>query len=632
MCGITGIIDPNAASGASLEASLRMMLRALILRGPDDEGTAFISPRAGGTVALGSRRLAILDLSPAGHQPMLDPASGNVLAFNGEIFNFRELRPELTAAGWQFRSDCDTEVLLAGYSLWGESFIQRLRGMFAFAIWDAPRQSLLIVRDRLGIKPVYFAESNGRFAFASELRALLASGLIRPQLDATGLDSYLRFGAVQEPSTLVRGIRLLPAGHLLRWREGHFTTERYWSLPHTTNTTNGTNGARRRRLEELNELLTQAVRMRLISDVPLGIFLSGGLDSTVVAAVASTQQAVHTFNVTFSEKRFAEGEKARSVAALLGCEHHEITLSEAGLLSSLPDALAAMDQPTVDGINTYFVSRAAKQSGVTVALSGLGGDELFGGYRSFRIVPRMERIDRWVPFWARNVAAGIADMDLLGGRSRPKLAMWLRGRHGFGHPFFLSRLILQPSLVARLLQPGVLLDVDYSSYETEYTELAELLAAHDPVNRVSCLELSTYMRNTLLRDTDCMSMAHSLEVRVPLLDHLVAEAMLSIPGSWKLHDGRPKPLLTACLESRLPAEILYQPKRGFEFPWDAWLRGRLSEEVGATLAEPGPVLESVLHWDLVRSLWNDFLTHRVHWSRVWLFYVLRKWTDRHLAA
>ena len=609
------------------------MLRQMIPRGPDDEGHTEIRPSAGGALRLGARRLAIQDLSPAGHMPMHDAATGTWLVFNGEIFNFRELRNELESRGCRFRSQGDTEVLLLGYREWGEAFLSRLRGMFAFALWDAQRQTLLLARDRLGIKPLYYTTAGGRFLFASELRALLASGFVARELDVTGLDSFLKFGAVQEPVTMVRDVRLLPAGCMLRWKNGAVQIERYWDLPAAALPLNGDRRVRAEHLNALREELDNAVRMRLVSDVPLGVFLSGGLDSTVLAAIAAKHRAhLKTFTVTFAEEQFAEGMKARQVARLLGTEHHEITLSQGDLFDTLPAAVSAMDQPTVDGINTYMVSRVTKQAGVTVALSGLGGDEQFAGYRSFRLVPRMEWTEERVPRWARRAAAHAAS-PLLGGSTRgQKMALWLRGQDAFPHPFYVSRLVFSPAQIARLMRPERLLEIEFGTFVEEFARQQRLIEQHDPVNRVACLELLVYLRNTLLRDTDAMSMAHSLEVRVPLLDHRVTERVLQLPGRWKVGGGQRKPLLVQALGRELPAKILGQPKRGFEFPWDQWLRGRLRPAVEVALAEPGRVLESVIQWQDVRRMWNDFQAGRCHWSRVWMFYVLRNWTAQNLTA
>ena len=630
MCGIAGWLEERPGQEV---ARLDAMLRQMTKRGPDDVGRVEIAPLAGGRLLLGSRRLAILDLSPAGHQPMHDPETGNWLVYNGEIFNFRELRRELEARGCAFRSHCDTEVLLAGYRVWGEKVVDHLRGMFAFAMWDAPRQTLLLARDALGVKPLYYYCAPGRFLFASELRALLASGMVPRELDATGLDSFLKFGAVQEPITMVRGVRLLPAGSILRWAGQAYRIERYWDLPAAPEPLNGTGRTFENRVEEMRATLSDSIRLRLESDVPLGVFLSGGIDSTVVAALAAQHGgAIKTFSVTFAEQQFAEGAKARSVANLIGAEHNELTVSEGDLLTALPDALAAMDQPTVDGINTYFVARATKQAGVTVALSGLGGDELFAGYRSFSWVPRMERAERWTPAWSRHLAGSLLDSRLFTGSRTHKLGLWLRQEDGFPHPFYLSRLVLAPAQVARLLRPDWLLQVNFDAYRAEYAAQQGFLTSQDKVNRVSCLEVLTYLRNTLLRDADCMSMAHSLEVRVPLVDKFVTETALRMPGAWKVKGRQRKPMLVTAAGRPLPPEILSQPKRGFEFPWAQWMRGQLRPSIEAALANPGPALAPVLHWDLVQESWQEFLAGRLHWSRVWLFYVLRSWCERNLSA
>jgi asparagine synthase (glutamine-hydrolysing) len=628
MCGIAGWFEARPECGPDV---LAPMLRAMRHRGPDGRGVAQIRTREGGQWLLGACRLAILDLTPAADQPMCDQQTGNWLVYNGEIYNFRELREELQGRGCAFSSQGDTEVLLLGYRVWGAEVVSRLRGMFAFGVWDEAQQTLHLVRDRHGIKPLYFYRDGARMLFASELRALLASGKIARELDATGLDSYLKFGAVQEPATLIRHVRMLPAGHCLRWSAQEVRQRRYWSLPGPELSPNGT-PPRGARVRELGGALAEAVGMRLVSDVPLGIFLSGGLDSTVVTCLAARNgRSVKTFSINFAEKQFAEGAMARRVAAWAGTEHTEITVSESDLLAALPAALAAMDQPTVDGINTFFVSRATKAAGVTVALSGLGGDELFAGYRSFRLIPRMELADRWLPQWTRQLAASLLESRLLGARADRKLCAWLRQEYGFAHPFYLSRMILVPARVARLLEPEWLLAADYGLYAEEWGEFRRLLAAHDSVNRIACLELGVYMRNMLLRDTDFMSMAHSLEVRVPLLDHRVTEAALLLPGAWKLDAQQRKPLLLAALERPLPPDIRQQPKRGFEFPFDHWLRSRLRPEVESAFAEPG-ALAGVLRWRQVQWKWNEFLAGRMHWSRPWMLYVLRQWCEANLRA
>lgn len=602
------------------------MLRAMIARGPDDEGSAAI-PAGNGTWHLGTRRLAILDLSAAGHQPMHDPQTGNWVAHNGEIFNYRELREQLAGEGCRFQSDCDTEVLLHGFRHWGEGLFSKLEGMFACAIWDHQEQQMLVVRDRHGIKPLYYFARGDTFLFASELRALLATGLVPRQIDPTGLDSYLKFGAVQEPVALVKDVRLLPAGYVLRHRGGNFHCHRYVDLF----------AACRQPLLDvetapaIREALERAIRLRLISDVPLGIFLSGGLDSSAIAATAAELVGnLRTFTVSFAEEDFAEGDTAQRTAQALGTSHTELKLTQAELIRNLPQALRGMDQPTVDGVNSFFISKVTKDAGITVALSGLGGDELFAGYRSFRQIPKMEQAERALPQGARRLAGKLMAPWAVSSSSR-KLVAWLQGENGYGHPYFLSRMIFFPSRVAELASADWLLQVDFAPYAQAAAELAGMASGLDPVNRVSYCELSTYMRNMLLRDTDCMSMAHSLEVRVPFLDHQLTSLMLRIPGPQKLANGVNKPLLLRAAGTKLLNTIAQKPKRGFEFPWKAWLRGQLRADVEETLREPGAALNGAFDWNRVQAVWSDFLQGREHWSKPWLFYVLRKWTQQHLA-
>ena len=629
MCGIAGIFDSSPAS--AITDPLHAMLRSMVPRGPDDEGRATIPVQHGGAWHIGTRRLAILDLSPAGHQPMHDTQRGNWLAYNGEVFNFRELRDELLRAGFTFRSNCDTEVILHGYGQWGEGLFEKLEGMFAVAIWDRERQQMLLARDRHGIKPLYYAQSGNNFLFASEIRALLASGLVSRSLDSAGLDSYLKFGAVQEPLTLLRGIRQLPAGSVLRSRPGcEFQIQPYIKLFATLPATNGHSPLREPMLGRLRAALQRAVRLRLASDVPIGLFLSSGLDSAALAALAvSEKRDLRTFTLTFSEQDFAEGERAHAIARYLKTNHQQLVLSQRELLSSMPQALAALDQPSIDGINTYMVSKLTKQAGVTVALSGLGGDELFGGYRSFRQVPRLEMLGKALPRWMRHSTGRLLSHSSV--PSRVKGGAWLQEQDGFGDAYFSTRMLLMPRDVAGLLRPEWLLELDFSELAQALRSLRSAIAPHDAVNRVSCLELSTYMRNMLLRDTDCMSMAHSLEVRVPFLDHQLTDLMLRIPGAWKVQ-GRNKSLLLEALADKLPITLISPRKRGFEFPWSSWLRGELRSEVENTLREPGSALAQAFDWRKVQSIWQNFLAGREHWSRPWLFYVLRKWTAQHLPA
>lgn len=408
MCGIAGAVGSLSASASDVAPTRYAMTGcvdrislALRHRGPDGAGLwAAKSSR----VVFGHRRLAILDLSEAGAQPMVDGVSGCVITFNGEIYNFKDLRRELEALGEQFHSSSDTEVVLKAYKHWGLTIVSRLRGIFAMGIWDPRSRCVHLVRDHMGIKPLYWTivpnSPLGKevLLFASEVRALLASGIVERRLSPGALASYLSHGFVIGPATIVEGIKLLPAASILTIGPGKSAQDpnthilqRYWRPP--------TSAARDTTESELREELINTVRMQLVSDAPLGIFLSGGIDSSAIAALASEAEpdAVHTFTVGFDEAFLDESQYAARVAAAIGSHHSKVLLREQDFLDQLPDALSSIDQPTFDALNTYFVSRAAREAGMTVALAGTGGDELFGGYRSFVELPKIYRAGAWVP-------------------------------------------------------------------------------------------------------------------------------------------------------------------------------------------------------------------------------------------
>jgi len=403
MCGIFGIA---ARSTRIPEGLLERGTQSLAHRGPDDSGTIVVRDDEN-EIGLGNRRLAILDLSALGHQPMHDPETGNWIVYNGEIYNFRQVRAELEESGIRFATQCDTEVLLKAYAHWGESCLSRFRGMFAFAVWDAPRHLLFLARDPMGIKPLYYAQTGNYFVFASEVRSLLGTGLLARRLYAPGLKNYLTFGSAYDPLTPVDGLQALPAGHWLRWEGGIVKQACYWDLLDSPSSNgsaalsakNATSAAAR-----LRPLLEESVRMQLVSDVPVGLFLSGGVDSSALVSIVSAEGVrPSTFSIVFRESEFSEAQHSRAIAQVFDTDHHEIEVSQSDVLSTIPDALGAMDLPTMDGVNTYFVSRETRKAGVKVALSGLGGDEVFAGYSSFHTIPRFEGVIRK---WGRFPEAG----------------------------------------------------------------------------------------------------------------------------------------------------------------------------------------------------------------------------------
>lgn len=640
MCGICGVIGVESREAG--ETAVRRMMDAMAHRGPDGEGILFSPP-----VAAGMRRLSIIDL-PGGSQPVWNETHTLATIFNGEIYNFHELRKELENAGHRFRTHSDTEVIVHAYEEWGERCVRRLRGMFAFAVVEmlqnppARATHVFLARDRLGIKPLYYTFVEHKLLFASEVRALLTSGKVPARLARETIPAYLLFGSVCEPSTIVEGVASLPPGSSLRISVDEIPRSvapvEYWDVESANGTISVARGSRESvsSAQGVRGLLEDAVTSHLVSDVPVGVFLSGGIDSTAIAALASESQGgIHTFTVAFPDAEFSEAERARRTAQLLGTEHCELILSDRDMIAQFDNALSVFDQPSMDGINTFFVSWAAHQAGLKVALSGLGSDEVFGGYTSFRARSALAYTSvagRLLPRCLRRAGGGV--MSLTGGmlvppdRLRKALAAF-QYPDLFPDSYFFTRLLFTPAILAEQ-QPR-----DSASWETlpwwrwlyDTTRQAKSM---DGFTRVSWLELRSYLLNILLRDTDAMSMSNSLEVRVPFLDGPLVEYVLSLPESAKTHSKQPKSLLIQALADILPAEVLSQRKRPFTFPWQNWLRGALKKRVATGLADWSPSLEPELGASFASSVWRDFLDGRTTWSRPWSLYVLNEWVKRNL--
>ncbi len=641
MCGIAaaiGSVDPGVIDAVRRASACQR------LRGPDAEGEWASGPQeatAQGGAFLAFRRLSIIDLSPEANQPMLDPETGNALVFNGEIYNFQELRRELEGLGDRFRTRSDTEVILRAYARWGDGCLSRLRGMFGLVLWDARRRRALVARDRMGIKPVYFAEvarpGGGRAVLiASTVRGLLAGGLIEPRLDPVGLSAYVWNGFVVGPGTIIRGVRLLPGGGALDIAaDGSSREFRYWTLP-------GRPGAVT--AEEVGERLRKAVSQHLISDVPLGVFLSGGKDSSAVAALAAEASPgrVRTFTITFDEAEFDESRYARLVADALGTNHQEVRITERVFQDRLEAALAGLDQPTFDAINTYLVSRAVREAGITVAMAGTGGDELFGGYRTFRDLPRAGRWSRRLGFVPGSVLRPAATLaGRVGSRSLasyPPQTRW--GRVGDALLTRGRRVDLYQVAYA-MFTHGVARQLTRAGQEGATTvyglppeRAAELERRADGLSElaaVSLLELELYLGERLLRDTDAASMEVSLETRVPLLDHEVVEGVFGVDDRRRFEPIGSKSLLVDVALRRVPREAFERPKRGFELPLARWCRGGLRGTVGETLRDAGRCEAAGLDAGAVARLWGayDGGAKGLYWSRVWSLFVLLWWCRRH---
>ena len=630
------------------------MTAAMRHRGPDDEGFLIGNPRAPG-LALGVRRLSVIDLA-GGRQPAWNETKDVAVVFNGELYNYRELRERLSLCGHRFGTQSDTEILVHAWEEWGEDSLTELRGMFAFALLDlreryATAPILFLARDPLGIKPLYYTQTPEGFAFASEVRALLASGAVSKRLSQDALTAYLLFGSIAEPVTLLEGVFSLPPGHrmLLHVPERRRTPRaRPWWDPAVSPAARDTRKPRdlSSAAKKLRPLLEDAVRAHLIADVPVGLFLSSGLDSGAIAALAGQlRSGIQSFTLTFPGTAFDEAELARLAANRFKTKHTEVPLRGASVLSRLDEALAALDQPTMDGVNSYFVSWAARQVGLKVALSGLGGDELFAGYQTFADTPRLSKLIgcAWfVPAAVRRMTAPL--VAVLAARrgspdaARKAVAAWTHP-DTLPHPYFFTRALFPPGQLERIIEPrfrpstvgadGVTLEPTWLGWLERTADEARKLEA---VAGVSWLELRTYTASTLLRDTDAVSMARSLEVRLPLLDTQVVEFVSSLPEAARRRTGAQKALLVEALGDLLPQETLRQRKRTFTLPWEEWLRGPLNARMEASFSDPAPALAPYLRPGGVRSVWTDFLAGKTTWSRPWSLYVLNEWCRRHLAA
>ena len=614
-------------------------------RGPDDQGAwTNVAAPPGEGVRFSFRRLAIIDLSPEGHQPMVDPATGNVVIFNGELYNYKALRSELEREGLLFKSKSDTEVLLQAYARWGIEALQRLRGMFAFAIWDQRHRHTLLARDRLGIKPLYMSTiarpANGKTVlFASELRALLAGGLVERRINPDSIASYVWNGFVVGPETIIEGIQLLAPGTAAVVRaNGNCEFHRYWTLPQYKPTRDG--------IERVKEALETSVQQHLVSDVPLGVFLSGGIDSSAITALAvrTAGAGVRTFNLSFDEAEYDESAHARAVAEALGTDHVDVRLTQSQFSTQLDAALSSIDQPTFDAINSYFISRAVRDAGMTVALAGTGGDELFGGYRSFLELPRARQASRALAFVPQSILArlgGLAGFQQMGSRSHVapqtrwgKLGDILATKGELVSIYQAAYALFTKDFASELVGGNSPASIVYGLPQSRAREMRDLISGEEILHAISLLELTNFIGERLLRDTDAASMAVSLEVRVPLLDHELVEATARVDTKQRFHPLQGKKLLRDMALGNLPSRLFDRPKRGFELPIAAWCRHALRADIDATFADRDHCRSIGLDPNAVARLWDAFKSgaRGIYWSRIWAIFVLLRWCRTHGVA
>ena len=629
MCGIAGFISPRDPA-ETRTAAVGRMCAAMIHRGPDDGGIETL-----GDATIGMRRLAIFD--PAnGHQPMATTDGRFHLVFNGAIYNFRALRAELSAAGFAFRTNCDTEVLLAAYAHWGEAALGRLRGMFAFAVWDGREQSLFLARDAFGIKPLYYRHDGPRLVFASELNALLASGTGAGEIDPHSVADYLGWFAVPAPRTIYRGVFSLRPGECATFRAGQLAIRSHWTfgaIPRDPTVA----ASKEEFAHELRARLEDTIRAHVVADVPVGAFLSGGLDSAAIVGLMTRASGtrLRTFSIGFGEAGYSEADAAAATARFYGADHQASILTGGQVAHDLDSLIAGLDQPTGDGLNTYYASQAARAGGVTVALSGLGGDELFGGYPAFRDLPRLLN---WLPAWRALPAAARSAIvtQLRKGPTRwAKLADFLQFGSNLQELGALQRTVFPENVRRSLLSPDALQAVGpRAPFHPELAALTAELAGASPFATISAWEMRTYMADVLLRDSDVMSMRQSLELRVPFVDRPLVEWLWWQPAAFKRSRGQFKSALVTAVGDLLPPGVAQRRKQGFSLPFPVWMRGELRPFLEDTFSDRSIDRSGLFARASVQKFWRGFLAgdDTREWSRVWSLAVLVAFANRRAPA
>lgn len=599
---------------------IKGMTDAMSHRGPDAD--CFF---AEGPVALGHRRLSIIDLSTAANQPFRDVSDRYVMVFNGEMYNYQEVRAMLP--DYPFHTTSDTEVLIAAYAKWGAECIQYFRGMYAFVVWDRQEKEVFMARDRMGVKPLYYFVDGNLLLFGSEIRSILSTGLVKKEIDTGALMDYFSYQSVSYPDTLIRGIRQLEAGSWMKIKGGRTTSKRYWDVAGNPVDFDFSDGARVKK--RIRDLLLQSVERRLIADVPVGAFLSGGIDSSAVVGLMAEASPArpNTFNISFEEKEYDESQYAELIAKKFNTNHTRLLLKPATFLDELQNALDALDTPSGDGVNSYVVSKAIRRSGMTVALSGVGGDELFAGYPFFDQYLKMKKMG-WLwkmPAGLRRSAAGL----LFGkGSSKQQRIGELLSMEDctIANAYPIFRQILSPGSIRDLtsLMPG---EGAITSVQRELNGRMELLEGLPLLSQVSVAEYLGYTQHTLLKDTDQMSMAASLEVREPFFDQDLVEFVLAIPDKLK-EPTYPKSLLVESLRPLLPDEIVFRKKQGFLFPWNIWLRKDLKEFCEGQIKNMAQ--RPFIHGKELLNYWDRFLKgdRNTRWSEIWLFVVLEYWLEK----
>lgn len=621
MCGINGFVS-RKFSGEEKLIAVRRMNAALAHRGPDNEGIWNDN-----LVCLGHRRLSIIDLSSESNQPFFSNDKRYVIIYNGELYNYKALKLELqraehgsSHAPYLFKTASDTEVILAAYLRWGNKCLDYFNGMYAFAIYDTIENKMILARDRVGVKPLYYYYGEEGLLFSSEIRAILKSNIKKFVLNREVIGEYAMYQTVFAPNTIIKGIKMLMPGHYAEYENNEATITAYYSLSKISNSSSDLSYGEV--CQKVNELLTHSVQQRLVADVPFGAFLSGGIDSSAIVGLMSkvSSEKIQTFNVSFEESEFSEAKYARLIAKKYNTQHHEIKLSPEDFLKQLPEALSAMDHPSGDGPNTYIVSKATKQAGITMALSGIGGDELFAGYDVFKRMNELQK-KSWlnmIPGFVRK-SAGYTIRQQKRSVSGNKIEELLsQPKINFNNAYPLNRSLFTKRELDKILKTSL-------PFETIKKIVDEVPQVKDHLlSAVSIAELNTYLQNILLRDADQMSMAVALEVREPFLDYKLIDFVLGVHDNYKF-PHTPKKLLVDSLGDLLPSEIVDRKKMGFTLPWQYWLKSELKLFCEKNMQEFSEydfcVKKEIL------GLWSRFLANdkSVSWSRIWHLVVLNNW-------
>lgn len=627
MCGICGISAFRNNIIEEKEHYLHSMLDSIRHRGPDNKQTYKDE-----SIVLGHVRLSIIDISNHANQPMINEDGSVIMVANAEIYNYKILRKQLIEKGHVFKSRTDVEVIIHAYEEYGDNFLHKIEGMFSIALYDKNKQTLLLARDRMGIKPLYYYEKEGEVIFSSEIKSFLQSGIIECDLDPLSVDQYVSHGYIPPPNTIIKNINHLNAGSMIKVSRNGIDKKKYWTMPEQGNSHVNEKDI----IESTRDAIVKAINSHTMSDVPYGVFLSGGIDSTAIVAVMSKllNLDVMTFSMSVPDESINESNLAERTAKKFNTNHHQFHLTSDDVISNIDDIINSIDQPSIDGINTYFISRFAKESGITVALSGLGADELFGGYELFNMYGRYSNLLKmWcsLPYSAKCIGV--------------KFLAALKYRHSREtklNRFCDTNDLVQAYAAIRFSSwysdKHNMYNRNYYDYISEITDLHETPSqlvniCTKNTNAWRCaqeLEINNYMQWRLLRDTDAMSMRHSLEVRVPFVSDNLVNHIMSLPSGWEKKLGFPKKLLTSSLSDLIPDFILNREKQGFQLPMGKWLRNDMQDMLKHIFYGNSSHIFEYFDPDYLRKQLDKFLSGKIPYEDIWKFVMLELWIEKNI--